>query len=258
MPSNKLTAALLIALWLLGCSLPAGRPTEAPAVAQAPRVATPAHAAADYRIDSARSELRVLVYRAGPMAFLGHDHVIVNRALAGWVDPGPGIGAASFHLEIPVGEFAVDDAAARLAEGPDFAEEVADDAKRGTQHNMLGEALLDAQAFPMIVVQSIGFEGTEPALTATVSITAVGHESTQVVPFNLVRTATQLTARADFNLAQSSLGLTPISVMMGALRVQDEMRVKIELVADSRSSGIESGGIGKRRDDDRGPLGSNE
>ena len=70
MPSNKLTAALLIALWLLGCSLPAGRRTEAPAVAQAPRAAAAPHAAADYRIDSARSELRVLVYRAGPMAFL--------------------------------------------------------------------------------------------------------------------------------------------------------------------------------------------
>jgi hypothetical protein len=73
-----------------------------------------------------------------------------------------------------------------------------------------------------------------------------------------VRTATQLTARADFGLAQSSLGLTPISVMMGALRVQDEIRVKIELVASSRSGGIESGGIGKRRDDDWGPLGSDE
>ncbi|MGP0082366.1 MAG: YceI family protein [Steroidobacteraceae bacterium] len=258
MPPNKLTAALLIVLWLFGCSAPAGRRTEASTVAQAPRAAAAPKGPADYRIDSARSELRVLVFRAGPMAFLGHDHVILNRALAGWVDPGAGIGSSSFHLEIPVAEFAVDDAAARLSEGPDFAEEIADDAKRGTQHNMLGEALLDAQEFPMIVVRSISVEGSEPALTATVSISAAGHESTQVLPFTLVRTATQLTARADFGLAQSSLGLTPISVMMGALRVQDEIRVKIELVASSRSGGIESGGIGKRRDDDWGPLGSDE
>ena len=36
-----------------------------------------------YRVDENQSELRVLVYRAGAMARLGHNHVLVNRALCG-------------------------------------------------------------------------------------------------------------------------------------------------------------------------------
>ena len=32
-----------------------------------------------YRIDERQSELRILVYRAGPLARLGHNHVMVNR-----------------------------------------------------------------------------------------------------------------------------------------------------------------------------------
>jgi hypothetical protein len=78
-----------------------------------------------------------------------------------------------------------------------------------------------------------GIEGRRerPALAATVSIVVAGHESRQRIPFVLARSATQLIATADFRLRQSSLGLTPYSIMMGALQVQDEFRVKLRLVA---------------------------
>ncbi len=62
-------------------------------------------------------------------------------------------------------------------------------------------------------------------------ISVAGHDSTQIVPFRLRRSVGELTASADFPLRQTSLGLTPFSVMMGALRVEDEMRVNLSLVA---------------------------
>ncbi len=271
MPPNKLTAALSIALLLVGCNLPAARPHKVSPVQAAPPAA-PATLApgpgtapqrAVYRIDPARSELRLLVFRAGPMALLGHDHVIVNRALAGWVHLGGGSSAASFRLEIPAAAFAVDEPQARSAEGPEFAEQISEDARQGTRRNMLGDALLDAQNHPLIIVQSVGIEGSEPGLAAIVSITAGGHESKQRIAFMVARSATELDATADFQLRQSLLGLTPFSVMMGALQVQDEFRVKLELVAAPASSevdprGVEPGGAGQRRDDDRGPLGSEQ
>lgn len=244
----KLTAAISIALLLFGCSLPAGRERKAP------EPTAPPPGGAGYRIDPARSELRLLVFRAGPMARLGHDHVIVNRELSGWVNPAGASAAASFALEIPAAGFTVDEAAARAAEGPDFAEPITDDARQGTRRNMLGEALLDAEHFATIVVRSMRIEGREPALTVEVSITVAGHESRQLVPFVLERTNQQLAATADFRLRQSALGLTPFSVLMGALAVQDEFRAKLKLVAVPISAGADSGGVGQRRDDERSAL----
>ena len=58
------------------------------------------------------------------MAALGHDHVIVNRALGGWVSSAVRVTTASFSLTVPAAGFVVDDAAARREEGPQFAEEI--------------------------------------------------------------------------------------------------------------------------------------
>ncbi|HEY2145074.1 MAG TPA: hypothetical protein VGH12_03315, partial [Steroidobacteraceae bacterium] len=33
-----------------------------------------------YKIDSSASELRILVFRAGTLANLGHNHVMINRS----------------------------------------------------------------------------------------------------------------------------------------------------------------------------------
>jgi len=106
-----------------------------------------------YRVDESRSELRILVYKGGPLARLGHNHVMVNRALRGEVklaDSGSG-----FSLNVPAAGFLVDDAQARREEGADFGSEVSDDAKSGTLRNMLSAAVLDADEFPAITIRSI-------------------------------------------------------------------------------------------------------
>ncbi len=179
------------------------------------------------------------------MAALGHDHVIVNRALAGWVSPAGSAAGAAFSLSIPTAGFVVDEAAARAQEGADFSEEVGDDAKAGTLHNMLSPALLDAQSHAAITVQSISIEpaagGAQlpPAdapvsptgMQATVRITVAGHESSLVVPFTVETSADRLRARAAFTVQQTALGLTPFSALLGALRVEDQIRVKLDIVA---------------------------
>ena len=243
MPPNKWTAAVSLALLLVGCRVPPAQ--HAPPPTPAPTLPTVPRGAAVYRIDAARSELRVIVLRAGPMAALGHDHVISSRELTGWVNLNGAAGAA-FRLEIPADALAVDDSQVRSTEGPDFADPISEDAKKGTRRNMLGLALLDAEEHPLIIVQSIGIEGGEPALAATVSITVAGHESQQRIPFVLARSASQLDATADFRLRQSSLGLTPFSIMMGALQVQDELRVKIKVVAIPASSEVDPRGVEPR------------
>jgi hypothetical protein len=211
-----------------GCRAPpqSVEPTAATQAGSAPPAGVPV-----YRLDAARSQLRLLVYRSGPLARLGHDHVILAHGLSGWIADKPKVAEASFYLQIPVDEFVVDDPAARAQAGPEFAEPVDDDAKAGTRHNMLSAALLDADAHPLIQIRGWSFAGVAPDLRATVLISVAGHDSTQIVPFRLRRSVGELTASADFPLRQTSLGLTPFSVMMGALRVEDEMRVNLSLVA---------------------------
>jgi hypothetical protein len=232
---NLLIAVL--ALLLAACGGLKARHATAPnATAPAANSAVPLGANAQ-RIDETRSELRVLVYRAGPLARFGHNHVMVNRALRGAVNipAEAGAGAGVFSLEVPVAAFVVDDAQARAEEGPDFAALVPDDAKSGTLRNMLGKSVLNAAEYPVITVTSVSVSGPSGTtgvrgMLATVAISVAGHQSTLDVPFSLDSDANGITASGSLELRQSALGLTPYSLMMGALQVQDAMTLKFKIV----------------------------
>jgi YceI-like domain len=222
----KICGAAGLGLLLIGCGVPKPRQGPAPAPPTAP-----AARGMRYRIDPAQSELRVLVYRAGIMASLGHNHVIVNRALSGWVTVAGPPSAAAFVLTVPAADFVVDDPEARHAEGADFSEPVSDDAKSGTAHNMLGPAVLDAAAHPAVTVRSLTVAETRGGLEATVVIEAAGHESQLAVPFTLERSSGRLSATGVLTVRQTALGLTPLSIFLGALRVEDAIGLKFKLVA---------------------------
>jgi hypothetical protein len=174
--------------------------------------------------------LRLLVYRAGALANLGHNHVIVNRSLNGSMEVAPQWGASSFSLNVPVSAFIVDDSQARSEEGEDFAADVSDGAKSGTRNNMTGPAVLDAARYPVIAVRSVRLEEIHGTFVATVTVSVAGHEATMSEPFLLRQENDGLAASASFDLSQSALGMTPFSVMLGALAVRDTMRVKLTVI----------------------------
>jgi hypothetical protein len=80
-------------------------------------------------------------------------------------------------------------------------------------------------------VQSVSIETAAGGAQATVRVSVAGHESTLVVPFTVDTSPGRLHAQVDFKLQQTRLGLTPISLFLGALRVDDQLRVKLDLVA---------------------------
>jgi YceI-like domain len=188
-------------------------------------------AAGTYRIDASQSELRILVYRGGTLAHLGHNHVLVNHALIGSVQVGGALASSSFALRLPVGSFVVDDAQARQEEGADFPGEIAPEAKAGTQRNMLSAALLNGARYPDIEVKSASIGSSSGAPSATLVITIAGHDATVEIPFTLRGDAAQLAASGAFELRQTALGITPYSLMGGALQVVDAMQIKFKLVA---------------------------
>jgi hypothetical protein len=219
--------AAAFALLLAACGSPPARARAAHPPPDVPALPV----ATAYRIESSRSELRLLVYRAGVMAALGHDHVVVNRALEGWVSPAAPLSAAAFFLNIPASRFSVDEAAVRAQEGADFSAVVGEDAKAGTLHNMLSPAILDAQNHASITVQSVSIGPAPQGAEATVRVSVAGHESRLVVPFSLETSAGRLHVQAAFTVRQTALGLTPFTALLGALRVEDQVRVKLDLIA---------------------------
>ncbi len=228
------TLITLLALGLSGC-LMRPRPTRTPPAA-AHEARPSAHLGRPYRVVPARSRLIILVYRAGALAALGHNHIIACRCVSGTFDVPHDVLATTFTLSIAVGQFTVDDARLRAAEhSAAFPPDVPQSARRGTRHNMLSAAVLDAQAFPDIEIRSAGLQRA-PARTgsevrARVQIGLRGQTHLITLPVHYRLSGDELAARGVFSLEQTSLGLKPFSVLLGALRVKNQLTVRFDLVA---------------------------
>jgi YceI-like domain len=234
----KSFGVVALALLLVACGVPRPRPAQ-PQNPAAPAVTPNAPPSErSYLIDADRSELRILVYRAGPLARFGHNHVLVNRAIHGTVKAGAAVSAV-FSLQVPVAAFVVDESQARREQGADFEGDIPDDAKAGTLHNMLSAALLDADKNPVISISGVIAAGAAPDASVTVSaaISVAGHESKIAVPVTLQRDSGGVTASGVLELRQTALGLTPYSLMLGALQVQDAMTLKFHIVATPATAG---------------------
>ncbi|HXR88753.1 MAG TPA: YceI family protein [Steroidobacteraceae bacterium] len=177
--------------------------------------------------------LTLQVYRGGPLAKAGHNHVIASHDLEGTIYVPDDPLRATFEIRLPLATLSVDEAALRARAGPDFQAEVPDSAREGTRRNMLGQALLNADLFPQIVLRSQGIESGGARGDLEVHVEAEVRQAPHplLVPIHYDLQPTQLTITGEMALRQTDLGLTPFSAMLGALQVEDEMRVRFRIVA---------------------------
>jgi hypothetical protein len=184
-----------------------------------------------YRVVPADSLLTILVFRGGALAKAGHNHVIASHTLSGtaWVPEDPG--RASFEVHVPVNDFTIDEPALRALEGKEFAAQVPDSAREGTRKNMLSEPMLDGARYPEVVLSSGTLEPGSEGMLAQVSVPIHGQTRTITVPIRYELNGNELNAQGQLALKQTDLGLTPFSLLGGALRVEDEMTVKFSVVA---------------------------
>jgi len=210
-----------------------GPPAKAPAAAAAAGAAIPAGAKA-FDIDPRRSIVTIRVYRSGPMAKLGHNHVLTSAEEEGVAWRGPTPADSGFELKIPVGSLVVDDPAARAAAGTEFEGTVPESAREGTQKNLLRAEVLDAAQFPDVTVRAGGLGGTWQDPVALADVTLKGVTRRIEVPFDLADAGGTLTARGTFRLRQTEFGMGPFSVAGGAIQVADEVVLGFEIVATTR------------------------
>jgi polyisoprenoid-binding protein YceI len=184
-----------------------------------------------YAIDASQSEVAILVYRAGALARLGHNHVMTAKNLAGraWIHPQ--FEKSGFDISLQVRDLIVDDADARRAAGSEFPPEIPQSDKDGTRANMLKADVLDAERFPEVRVQATHVHGDlrAPEITAGIAIKDVRREVT--VPITLTSDGTRLVAQGEFDILQSEFGMKPFSVGLGTLQVQDRLHIRFRIVA---------------------------
>jgi hypothetical protein len=193
-----------------------------------------------YRINAERSQVLILVYRDGPMAKMGHNHVLSVHGLAGDVTMPADVSQSSFRLQFPVAAISVDEPALRAQQGEDFTAPVDSASIDGTRGHMLGEKLLDATRFPLIRLASGPLRAEGEHWLVTLHITVRDHDSSIEVPVTLVSTADELSASGEFDLTHAQLGLTPYSVGLGALRVAETIHIRYSLLAQRADSGSDS------------------
>ena len=222
----------MLVLALLGLSGCMGVAIKRTGEALAPLPPLITQGATHYTIQSRLSDIRFLVYRAGPLAVFGHNHVIRANGVHGDVYLNHDFTLSGFAFSLPVVQLQVDEPADRAAEGADFAAQPSAAAIAGTLHNVLGPAVLDAARYPDIRVRSVRISGSPQAAEMTVRITLHGVERDVSVPVVLRKSGKLVSATGRFDIRQSDFGITPFSILGGGLRVADVVKVHFKIVAE--------------------------
>nr|WP_315261342.1 YceI family protein [uncultured Duganella sp.] len=216
------TFVIFAALLTLSACSQLPPPAQPPAPVAPPAAPIPPAAAGPVlQIDSAQSLIAVTVRRGGVLARLGHDHVVASHTVTGTVSPARNVADFTFRLD----EMKIDEAELRQVAG--LAKQPSADAIEGTRYNMLNK-VLDAERYPLVRVHAERIAADQPL---QVSITLHGVTRTLAIPVELREEQGVVNVKGSVDLKQTDFGLTPFSVMAGAMSVQDRMELRFDLTA---------------------------
>ncbi len=188
-------------------------------------------AGSHYKIDLDKSDIHWLVYRAGALARLGHNHVVaVGKLDKGDVYVAPVLADSRFEMDIPVADLVIDNPEMRAKQGEGFEKQPSAGDIAGTRNNMLTKVLL-AQMYPTLKITGTGPVGSPGAEQMHMTVEILGHPVQLTVPTNVKIEGDTLEASGKFKLTHEQLGMKPFSIMMGALQVADQMDFSYHVIA---------------------------
>ena len=226
----RIAGPIVAALLLTGCPSTAVRP-PGPSQEPLPDVGAPeVRGATMYSIDSQASSVQIHVFRGGTLARLGHNHVMTSKHVTGRAWAHAALERSGFELSFPVAQLLVDDAKERAAAGSDFPGEIPDDDREGTKKNMLRAEVLDAERYPAVSLRSVKVSGTLQKLQIIARIKIKETSQDVTIPASVTIEGSRLTATGEFDVQQTSFGIKPFSIGLGALEVVDKLHVRFVLV----------------------------
>ena len=185
-----------------------------------------------YVVDTARSDVHWLVYKAGALARLGHNHTVAVGDLSGNVMVNrDDLAKSQFDLQFSVAALVVDDPALRSTLGEEFASVPTPDDIAGTRSNMLSERVLDGEKHPRIRLVGTGPSPAAATQELAVKVEMLGRTVDLKVPTEVTIEGERLHAKGQFELNHADLGMQPFSVMMGALQVGEKLSFSYDVTA---------------------------
>ncbi len=217
---KTILSIFLTAGLMASCAIPPRQGAAPPGMLPQATVLKPAAA---LQVDPRRSLITLRVYRGGPLARLGHDHIIASHDVAGFVVMKSGYA----ELTVPLDRLTVDEAALRAEAGWD--PEVEADAVAGTRRNMQVK-VLQVDRYPEAHIRITRPDLAVPGLEVALTLHGVTH--VEVIQAAIATPSDkEVSVTGHMTLHQSDFGITPLSVMGGALQVQDAVDVYFSIAA---------------------------
>jgi len=160
---------------------------------------------------------------------LGHNHVVSHNEITGTVTVGQDPLQSELILEFRVADLTVDDPELRALAGPDFAGQIPEKDIAGTQANILGKKLLQAEQFPAIQIRSEQITGDMPDIEVEANIVVRGTEFAVVFPARVELSSDSFIASGKLEITHAEMGLKPFKAMLGTLRVRDTLILNYEI-----------------------------
>lgn len=174
------------------------------------------------RIDSRSSLVTIYVRRGGLLARLGHDHVVASHDVNGFVDTSAG----RADLYVPLERLAVDEPGLRSEAG--FTTQPSESDIEGTRRNMQNK-VLESASFPYALIRISRTIADRSNLNVTITLHGTTH--TYEIPAQIETLADGLKISGQMNINQSAFGITPFSILGGALQVHDRVDLNFRIFA---------------------------
>ncbi len=186
-----------------------------------------------YTIDSENSILRVYVGRAGPLARMGHNHVVHSRGFTGEIQLAAEPVESSASFELQLGSFVVDDQTERdrasTSQREGFDTQPGRRAIEGTRSNMMSEDVLNEALYPTISADISTASVSDGQWNFNIALTISGSTVNLALPATVVASESDITVSASFSLQHEDLGLSVFSALGGSLRVAERLDFELEI-----------------------------
>jgi len=174
------------------------------------------------RIDALRSLVAITVRRGGALARLGHDHVVASHDLTGYVD----ITAGRADLYVPLERLSVDEPVLRAEAA--LTTQPSADAIEGTRRNML-DRVLESERFPFALIRVNRSPVDRSKLAVVITLHGTTHNFE--IPAQIVTLSNGIEINGKMEFDQTDFGITPFSILGGALQVEDRVGLRFRIFA---------------------------
>lgn len=187
--------------------------------------------AAPYKVDPAKSQLVVQVFKEGVASSLAHDHVVQATQISGTIEYDPAsVTTSSIQVEAKSASLQADAPALRKQFG--LTSELGQDDRKQVEANMKGEDQLNVAKYPTISFKSTGITvGTTPGdVLVKGNLTLRGVTKAVSFPAKVKMDGANFVGEGKLKIKQNDFGYEPYSALMGAIRNQNEVVLNLKVV----------------------------